>query len=139
MQLSFWRTAALLAFAVLSTSATLCHAADTGNDVDCAKAISQIDMEQCASQALNKADAQLNQTYVDYRNRLDQAQQNQIRDVQLAWIKYRDLSCKYVSADITGSARGLALQSCLTDKTLERTKELKALAACAQGDLTCPH
>jgi len=141
MQLFFWRSTVLLAFAVLSSSATLCHAADaaTDNRVDCSKAGSQSEMEQCASQALNKADAELNQTYVDYRNRLDQAQQNQIRDVQLAWIKYRDLSCKYVSGDITGSARGLALQSCLTDKTLERAKELKALASCAQGDLNCAH
>ena len=56
----------------------------------------------CAAQALNKADAELNRTYLDYRSHLNKNQQNQIRDVQLAWIKYRDLSCKYATSTSTG-------------------------------------
>lgn len=129
MKLSLWRFAALLSLSTLSVAA---HA------LDCDKATTQADMDQCGSQALNKADAELNQTYIDYRNRLNKAQQNQIRDVQLAWIKYRDLSCKYASSSTGGSAHGMALQSCLTQKTQERTKELKALASCPEGDITCP-
>jgi len=130
MNLSLWRVAALISLATLSVSA---HA------LDCAKADTQSDMDQCAAQALNKADTELNQTYIDYRNRLNKAQQNQIRDVQLAWIKYRDLSCKYASASTTGSsAHDMALQTCLAEKTKERTRELKALADCPEGDLNCP-
>ena len=141
MKLSTWRVAALLVMPALSTYATVGHAAETNNTVDsvnCSTATTQIDMEQCATAALNKADAELNQTYVDYRNQLDREHQNQIRDVQLAWIKYRDLSCKYATSSTGGSAHGLALQTCLSDKTLQRTQELKALAACREGDLTCP-
>ena len=129
MNLSLWRLAALLSLATLSISA---HA------LDCARAETQSDMDECAAQALNKADAELNQTYINYRQRLNKAQQNQIRDVQLAWIKYRDLSCKYASSGTGGSAHGLALQSCLSEKTQQRTKELKALADCPEGDLNCP-
>ena len=130
MNLSLWRIAALLSLSTLSIAA---HA------LDCDKAATQSDMDECSTQALNKADAELNQTYIDYRNRLNKAQQNQIRDVQLAWIKYRDLSCKYASASTTGgSAHGMALQSCLTQKTQERTKELKALSSCPEGDISCP-
>lgn len=106
--------------------------------LSCNNAGTQAQMEQCAAQALNQADTELNQTYVDYRNRLDQRQQDQIRDVQLAWIKYRDLSCKYASSDVGGSAHALALQTCLTEKTQERTREIKALTTCPEGDLTCP-
>ncbi len=133
MKSSLWRMAALLSFSIAGSSAWA---------VDCSNAQSaqtQADIDECASQALNKADAELNQTYVDYRKRLDKAQQNQIRDVQLAWIKYRDLSCKYAtSRSAGGSVHNMALQSCLTEKTLERTKELKALSACSEGDVTCP-
>lgn len=130
MNLSLWRLAALLSLSTMSLAA---HA------LDCDKASPQSDMDQCATQALNKADAELTQTYVGYRNRLNKAQQNQIRDVQLAWIKYRDLSCKYASSSTTGgSAHSMPLQSCLTEKTAERTKELKALSRCPEGDLNCP-
>lgn len=149
MKSSLRRIAALLAFSLLSATATGSHAADAGSTeknvssssseaLSCDNAGTQAQMEQCATQALNQADTELNQTYVDYRNRLDQRQQNQIRDVQLAWIKYRDLSCKYASSDISGSAHALALQTCLTEKTQERTRELKALATCPEGELTCP-
>ncbi len=130
MNLSLWRIAALLSLSTLSITA---HA------LDCDKAGTQSDMDQCGTQALNKADAELNQTYIDYRNRLNKSRQNQIRDVQLAWIKYRDLSCKYASAGATGgSAHGMALQSCLTQKTQERTKELQVLSSCQEGDVSCP-
>lgn len=133
MNLSLWRIAALLSISGLSAVSISAHA------LDCNNSSTQSDMDQCATQALNQADAELNQTYIDYRNRLNKAQQNQIRDVQLAWIKYRDLSCKYASSSSTGgSAHGMALQSCLTEKTRQRTQELKALASCPEGDLSCP-
>lgn len=137
MNLSFWRVAALLSLSVSGLSAISINA----YALDCSKSATQTqsDMDQCATQALNQADAELNQTYIDYRNRLNKAQQNQIRDVQLAWIKYRDLSCKYASSSSTGgSAHGMALQSCLTEKTQQRTQELKALATCPEGDISCP-
>lgn len=129
MKSSLCRIVALLSFSVAGCNAWA---------LDCNSAQTQADMDECASQALNKADAELNQTYVDYRKRLDKTQQNQIRDVQLAWIKYRDLSCKYAnSRSAGGSVHNMALQSCLTEKTLERTKELKALSACPEGDISC--
>ncbi|WP_034297769.1 lysozyme inhibitor LprI family protein [Herbaspirillum sp. RV1423] len=130
MNLFPWRIATLLSLSAFSLASYA---------LDCNQAQTQNDMNECAAQALNKADAELNQTYVDYRNRLGKARQNEIRDVQLAWIKYRDLSCKYASsASVGGSAHSIALQSCLTEKTQERTRELKALSACPEGDISCP-
>jgi len=133
-----WRAIARLAFPALCGLAPLGHAAEANHTVDCNQATTQSEMEQCAAQTLNDADAELNQTYVDYRSQLDQAHQNQIRDVQLAWVKYRDLSCKYATSSSSGgSAHSMALQACLSAKTRERTQELKALASCPQGDLGC--
>jgi uncharacterized protein YecT (DUF1311 family) len=138
MKPSLWRAIAWLAFPALFALAPQSHAAEPDHTADCNQATTQGEMEQCATQALNHADNELNQTYVDYRSQLDQEHQNQIRDIQLAWIKYRDLSCKYAtSSSIGGSAHNMALQTCLSAKTIARTQELKALAACSQGDLGC--
>ncbi|MFJ3057450.1 lysozyme inhibitor LprI family protein [Herbaspirillum sp. NPDC087042] len=105
---------------------------------DCAKASTQAEMTACASQTLTQADADLNANYLAYRAKLDKARQNQIRDVQLAWLKYRDLSCRFESsASAGGSAASLALQTCLADKTRQRADEIKALAGCQEGDLNC--
>ncbi|OWY31084.1 lysozyme inhibitor LprI family protein [Herbaspirillum robiniae] len=117
----------------------LCGASAGAFALDCDKAVTQAEMNGCVAQDLNQADAELNQTYIAYRAKLRTAQQNQIRDVQLAWMKYRDLSCRFESAGVAGgSASGMALQTCLADKTRQRTRELKALAGCPEGDLSCP-
>lgn len=107
--------------------------------LDCNKAVTQAEMNGCVTQDLNQADAELNQTYLAYRAKLRPAQQNQIRDVQLAWMKYRDLSCRFESSSVAGgSAAGMALQTCLAEKTRQRAGELKALAGCPEGDVACP-
>jgi uncharacterized protein YecT (DUF1311 family) len=139
MTLSLRRAALLLAFPALCAISIPGYSADTDHTADCSTASTQDEMTQCAAHALNQADAELNQTYVDYRNQLDRERQNLLRDVQLSWIKYRDLSCKYATSSSTGgSAHNMALQTCLSEKTVARTKELKALASCPEGDLTCP-
>lgn len=118
---------------------SLCGAAAGAFAADCGKAVTQAEMNGCAAQDLNEADAELNRTYIAYRAKLRPAQQNQIRDVQLAWIKYRDLSCRFESSSVAGgSAAGMALQTCLADKTRQRAQELKALSGCPEGDLACP-
>ncbi|MBG7618581.1 DUF1311 domain-containing protein [Herbaspirillum sp. AP02] len=105
---------------------------------DCSKAATQAEMNACASQTLTQNDSDLNATYLAYREKLSKAQQNQLREVQLAWLKYRDLSCRFESsASAGGSAASLALQTCLADKTRQRADELKALAGCQEGDLNC--
>lgn len=153
MKSSLRRMAALLAFSVLSVTAAVSgHTTEVGSaekngsnhradadTISCNNTGTQAELEQCATQALNQADAELSQTYVDYRNQLDRRQQDKIRDVQLAWIKYRDLSCKYASINVSGPAHALSLQTCLTEKTKERTREIKALASCSEGELNCPH
>jgi len=106
--------------------------------LDCANATTQADLNACAVHALKSADGELNDTYLALRARLNQSQKNQIRDVQLAWIKYRDLSCRFESsATAGGSARTMVLNACLARKTRYRAGELKAMQQCPEGDAGC--
>lgn len=116
----------------------LCGASAAAYTRDCNQAATQAEMNGCAAQDLSQADAELNQTYLAYRAKLRPSQQNQIRDVQLAWLKYRDLSCRFESANVSGgSAAGMVLQNCLADKTRQRARELQALSGCPEGDIAC--
>ncbi|EIJ47076.1 hypothetical protein GWL_13170 [Herbaspirillum sp. GW103] len=121
---------------LLAAALLLC--AGSAFAADCTQAATQAEMNACASETLTHNDADLNATYMAYRDKLNKAQQNKLREVQLAWLKYRDLSCRFESsASAGGSAAALALQTCLAEKTRHRTDELKALAGCKEGDLNC--
>ncbi|WNF45187.1 lysozyme inhibitor LprI family protein [Pseudomonas sp. SG20056] len=106
---------------------------------DCANAMDQLTLNQCAAAEYAAQDKRLNQLYGDYRKRLDDGQKQQLKDVQLAWIKFRDLACAFESASVEGgSAYPMVLNGCLTQKTAARVKELEQLAVCEEGDLSCP-
>ena len=60
---------------------------------DCANAMDQFTLNQCAAAEYTTQDKRLNQLYGDYRKRLDDGQKQQLKDVQLAWIKFRPGLC----------------------------------------------
>jgi uncharacterized protein YecT (DUF1311 family) len=106
---------------------------------DCANAMDQASLNQCAATDYATQDKRLNQLYGDYRKRLDDGQKQQLKEVQLAWIKFRDLACAFESAAVAGgSAYPMVLKGCLTQKTAVRVKELEQLTVCEEGDLSCP-
>lgn len=106
---------------------------------DCGDQTTQSGMNQCTYGEYQKADKELNEVYSAYRSRLDASQKKQIKNVQLAWVKYRDLTCDFESSGVKGgSVYPFILQSCLTKMTLARLEELKFLANCEEGDLSCP-
>lgn len=107
--------------------------------LDCKNAATQSEMTQCAGESFKKADAQLNKTYNAYRARLNAGQQAKLKAAQLAWIKYRDLSCEFESSGAEGgSAYAMVRAGCFTDKTTTRLTELQELSVCQEGDLSCP-
>lgn len=106
---------------------------------DCVNAMDQSTLNQCAAAEYAAQDKRLNQLYGDYRKRLDDGQKLQLKEVQLAWIKFRDLACAFESASVEGgSAYPMVLNGCLTQKTAARVEELEQLAVCEEGDLSCP-
>lgn len=119
----------LLAFAVSATAFA-----------DCGDLNTQTAMNQCAMEQFQRLDKELNKVYTEYRSRLDKRQKQQLKEVQLAWIKFRDLACAFESSGVEDSSvHPFIFQSCLSAKTNARLKKLSSLANCGEGDLSCPH
>ena len=98
----------------------------------------QSDMNQNANADYKKADAELNKAYRDVFNKLDASGKVNLKAAQNAWIKYRDLDCKFQSGGASGgSVQAMVVAGCLTDKTVARTKELNGLLHCQEGDVSC--
>jgi len=107
--------------------------------LDCQNPQTQTDMNQCSSSDLTRETKKINKTYNDFRAKLNPSQKQQLKEVQLAWIKFKDLACQFEASGVEGgSAHSMVLASCLAEKTLQRNKELEALGNCQEGDLSCP-
>ncbi len=99
----------------------------------------QADINDCATDRYAVADKTLNQDYATYLKRLSPIQRKQFRQAQNAWIKFRDTSCAFQASGVEkGSAHPMVHRQCLASMTEERVKQIKALASCQEGDLSCP-
>jgi uncharacterized protein YecT (DUF1311 family) len=81
----------------------------------------------CASEALAKADKELNQVYRQLLGQLDQDAQNKLRTAQRAWVAYRDANATFVYAvEGDGSAGRMVAANQLEQATVARVKELRS-------------
>ena len=71
---------------------------------DCSAPSTQSEMTQCAGQAYSTADKKLNVAYNEYRARLNAEQKKKLTQAQLAWVKFRDLSCAFESSGAEGGS-----------------------------------
>lgn len=99
--------------------------------VDCANAMAQQDMNLCAAQEYQAADAVLN---AEWRVTLDWARgaglEAELRAAQRAWIAYRDAACGVEAAVWEGGSMApLILSTCMTRLTRARTDDLVMLRA----------
>ena len=107
--------------------------------IDCQNQQTQTDITQCASSELSVETARINKAYNELTAKLYPTPRQKIKEVQLAWIKYKDLACKFEASGAQGgSAYASVLSVCLVEKTKQRSKELEALGNCKEGDLGCP-
>lgn len=123
----------LLAMAMISATATRAE--------DCAKAMDQAAMTECAGKSYNKADAQLNALYKQIEQRLkdDADTRNLLVAAQRGWVAFRDAECKFSSAGVTGgSAYPMVHANCAEELTTRRIADFKAYLACKEGDMSCP-
>jgi uncharacterized protein YecT (DUF1311 family) len=106
----------------------LFYAAQNAYALDCKKGgETTVDMKECANKELEEVTKKINETYNAYRKLLDPKQQKDLKAVQLAWIKYKDLRCAFeYSFYEGGTMAGLVGTSCLTNITNQRLKELEA-------------
>lgn len=107
--------------------------------LDCKNPQTQTDMNMCAAHDLDRETQKINKTYNTVRAKLSSKQQQDLKEVQLAWIKFKDLACKFEASGVEGgSVYSMILSGCLTAKTIQRNKELDYLLSCQEGDLSCP-
>lgn len=106
--------------------------------LNCESPGTQLELNQCAAEAYRYADRSLNKTYAELRARLSEAQRQALKSAQSAWVKFRDLDCKFGASGVQGgSASGLVVSTCLTRRTDQRIKELEAFLHCPEGDVSC--
>lgn len=108
-------------------------------DVDCANAQVQMELNYCAEKAWEAADGDLNYAYQmarDYMTRLDEDLPEDLkgaamtlRDAQRAWIAFRDNACAAEGFQARGgSMEPMLIYACYERMTRARTEELRMLA-----------
>lgn len=109
--------------------------------LDCANAMSQADMNQCAYMDFEKADKELNAVYQQALKSAAQADKEAaemnaayvgavkaLKKAQRAWIDYRDGHCDGVGYEaVGGSMQPMLISGCQARLTEHRTKELREL------------
>jgi uncharacterized protein YecT (DUF1311 family) len=112
----------------------------SAQEVDCANAMAQQDLNACAYADWEAADAELNAAYQAARAVLqgidadlpadDRGADAQLKIGQKAWITFRDATCAaegYVMHG--GSAEPLLIYGCMARLTEQRSADLRLLAA----------
>lgn len=95
---------------------------------DCDNAIRQGDMNACAAADFKREDARLNKLYKELVGLSDKSEAARLRQIQLAWVKFRDLHCDYEEKRYEGGSMApLVRFNCLRDLTRQRNETLQAL------------
>ncbi|MCU0902363.1 MAG: lysozyme inhibitor LprI family protein [Tabrizicola sp.] len=107
-------------------------------EVDCATAMAQVDLNACAYQDWEAADAELNAAYKRAMALLQDWDANlpaderggaqALKEAQRAWITFRDKACEAEGyAFKGGSAEPLLVYGCMRQLTIERTAHLTGM------------
>lgn len=115
----------------LISLAVLAAPAFAQDEVDCANAMTQLDMNHCAYLGWMQADEDLNETYgwaMDVANRYGETVATALRTAQRAWIPYRDAACEAEGIMYEGgSIQPLIIFTCKEHLTRQRTEEMRAV------------
>lgn len=95
---------------------------------NCKNPQTQLDMNVCSGRDFEREDKLLNKVYGELRSKLDATEKEKLKNVQVAWLKYRDLACEYEGAQYEGgSMQPLIFSSCKAMLTADRRKMLENL------------
>lgn len=113
--------------------------AGDADDIDCNKAMTQIDMDMCANRDYQAADKKLNDVYRKLMAALDdKGYQAKLKTAERAWIQYRDTECTFeVAQNEGGTIYPMAYSGCVTKLTDARTKELQDYLVCWKDAAKC--
>jgi len=82
------------------------------------------DMTMCGASEGKAADAELNRVYQRLMKDLTPEQKASLIAAERAWIAFRKADCAFVGSE-DGSIASVDAATCWTDRTIERTKQLK--------------
>lgn len=127
-----------LAVAILFASASFSFAQEGGSQIDCSKAMSQPDLNDCTYREYEVEDAALNAAYkkamakvqaidAEYKEQPEYVGAVEaLKSAQRAWIVYRDGHCVLAGFQARGGqAESMLVSGCLATLTRKRTDELK--------------
>lgn len=107
---------------------------DEADEGPCPDAMTQPDMNRCAAQEFQKADAELNRVYRLLVKDAGTAERAKLRAAQLAWLKFRDAHCDYEAfGNKGGSIYPMVYSFCLAGVTRERAKQFEEILREAGG------
>jgi uncharacterized protein YecT (DUF1311 family) len=116
---------------VLSMTAALARAAagpdDPFKNLDCRKAVVQMELNACANREFETWDARLNALYRTLLKNADAKDLALLKTAERNWLSYRDSECAFETAGSEGgSIQPMEYSNCLTAKTRARIAELKS-------------
>jgi uncharacterized protein YecT (DUF1311 family) len=76
--------------------------------INCDRATTTLEINECASRSVKAADRKLNQVYQQLRPKLASKQRQKLTQAQLNWIKFRDSTCQYESGELGGGTASTA-------------------------------
>lgn len=94
--------------------------------LDCANAVAQPDLNDCAVQSWERADARLNDAYAAALARAGgPGDEDRLRAAQRAWIVFRDAACEAEAPlEALGQMTPMLHYGCLEHLTLQRAADL---------------
>lgn len=100
---------------------------------------SQAALNAAAARRAQAADRSLNQSYIAVMNKASPTAKQLLRTSQRHWIAFRDAECRFVASGVRGgSAQPMIVSGCMERLTTDRTRQLRQLNRCEEGDLSCP-
>ena len=94
--------------------------------INCAKATTTLEINECTGREAKAADRLLNQSYQKLTPKLAIKQRQRLTQAQLEWIKFRDRTCAYEAGELGGgTASTAAYSSCITRVTKQRNADLQ--------------
>ena len=94
--------------------------------INCDKATTTVEINECTGRQAKSADRLLNQSYQKLKPKLSGKQKQRLTQAQLEWIKFRDRTCEFEAGELEGgTASTAAYLSCITRITKQRTADLQ--------------
>lgn len=95
-------------------------------NLNCQKAQTQLELNQCADLSAKDADRKLNQVYQQLRKNRGTELDTLLVEAQKSWLKYRDASCAFSRKGVAGgSIASMVYSNCIARLTKQRTQELE--------------